>query len=219
MSEPMDKQQIETMLDLHRKWLYDEPGGERANLEGANLRGANLEGANLRGANLRGANLRGANLWGANLEGANLRGANLRGANLEGANLRGANLRGALNASLVFAQTCVCPQKGAFIGFKKAYYGDCGEPCIVELEIPADAKRSNASGRKCRASKARVVSITDLEGQPIDGAQRVFSGHDHDFTYSNGVTVEPTEPFEEDRWDECAPGIHFFITREEAVAW
>ena len=191
MSEPMDKQQIETMLDLHRKWLYDEPGGERANLRGANLRGANLEGANLRGANLRGANLRGANL----------RGANLRGANLEGANLRGANL------------------EGAFIGFKKAYYGDCGEPCIVELEIPADAKRSNASGRKCRASKARVVSITDLEGQPIDGAQRVFSGHDHDFTYSNGVTVEPTELFEEDRWDECSPGIHFFITREEAVAW
>lgn len=28
MSEPMDKQQIETMLDLHHKWLYDEPGGE-----------------------------------------------------------------------------------------------------------------------------------------------------------------------------------------------
>lgn len=136
MSEPMDKQQIETMLDLHHKWLYDEPGGERANL-------------------------------------------------------RGANLRGALNASLAFAQTCVCPQKGAFIGFKNAYYGDFGEPCIVELEIPADAKRSNASERKCRASKARVVSITDLEGQPIDGAQRVFSGHDHDFTYSNGVIVEP----------------------------
>ena len=189
MSEPMDKQQIETMLDLHRKWLYDEPGGERANLRGANL------------------------------EGANLRGANLEGANLRGANLEGANLRGALNASLVFAQTCVCPQKGAFIGFKKAYYGDCGDPCIVELEIPADAKRSNASGRKCRASKARVVEITDLEGNPIDGAKRVFSGHDNSFTYSNGVTVEPTEPFEEDRWDECAPGIHFFITREEAVAW
>uniref|UniRef100_UPI003C6DBB54 pentapeptide repeat-containing protein n=1 Tax=Parvibacter caecicola TaxID=747645 RepID=UPI003C6DBB54 len=57
MSEPMDKHQIETMLDLHRKWLYDEPGGERANLRGANLRGANLRGANLEGANLEGANL------------------------------------------------------------------------------------------------------------------------------------------------------------------
>ena len=188
MSEPMTKQQIETMLELHRKWLYDEEGGERANLRGANLEGANLEGANLRGANLRGANLRGANLWGAR------------------------------DAGLVFAQTCVCPQKGAFIGFKKAYYGDW-KPCIVELEIPADAKRSNATGRKCRASKARVVSITDIEGNQIDGAERVFSKHDVDFVYSNGVTVEPTEPFEENRWDECASGIHFFITREEAVDW
>ena len=193
MSEPMNKQQIETMLELHRKWLYDEDGGERANLEGANLRGANLWGANLEGANLRGANLRGANLWGANLEGAR-------------------------DAGLVFAQTCVCPQKGAFIGFKKAYYGD-REPCIVELEITADAKRSNATGRKCRASKARVVSITDIEGNPIDGAERVYSQHDTDFVYSNGATVEPTEPFEENRWEECASGIHFFITREEAVDW
>lgn len=41
MSEPMDKQQIETMLDLHHKWLYDEPGGERANLR-AQTCGAHL---------------------------------------------------------------------------------------------------------------------------------------------------------------------------------
>ena len=175
----MDKKQIETILDLHRKWLYDEPGGERANL----------------------------------------RGANLLGANLRVANLRGANLRDALNASLVFAQTCVCPQKGSFIGFKKASCCGSGVSCIVELEIPADAKRSNASGRKCRASKARVVSITDLEGNAVDDDQSAFSLYDNTFIYSVGATVEPAEPFDEDRWNECAPGIHFFITREEAVAW
>ena len=180
----MDKKQIETMLDLHRKWLHDEPDGERAYLQGADLRGADLRGADLRGAYLRGADLRGAE-----------------------------------NASLAFAQTCVCPQKGAFIGFKKASCCGSGVSCIVELEIPADAKRSNASGRKCRASKARVVSITDLEGNAVDDDQRAFSWHDNTFIYSVGATVEPTEPFDEDRWNECAPGIHFFITREEAVAW
>jgi uncharacterized protein YjbI with pentapeptide repeats len=84
----------------HRKWIWAESDGVRANLRGANLRGANLEGAslegaNLEGANLKGANLRRANLEGANLEGANLEGAYLRGAYLEGANLRGAYLRGA----------------------------------------------------------------------------------------------------------------------------
>ena len=91
----MTQEELQTILEKHKKWLNDVPGGERANLEGANLKGAILERAILRGANLRVANLRGAYLEGANLRGANLRGANLRGAYLEGANLRGANLKGA----------------------------------------------------------------------------------------------------------------------------
>ncbi len=237
----MNQQELDTILDLHRKWLYNEEGGKRANLCDANLRGANLCDANLRHANLRhanlcdadlrdanlcDANLCGADLCGADLCDANLRHADLRHANLCGANLCDANLcdanlcdadlRDVKNAALLFAQTCICPEKGSFIGFKKARYGH-GKRCIIELEIPADAKRSNGSGRKCRASKARVVSITDLEGNPIDGSECVYSDYDDSFTYSNGVTVEPTEPFCEDRWNECASGIHFFMTREEAV--
>ena len=98
-------QDLQSILERHRKWLDGDPAGERANLRGANLGGANLGGANLgdanlggaylRCANLRGANLGGANLGDANLGGAYLGGANLRGANLGGANLRGANLGGA----------------------------------------------------------------------------------------------------------------------------
>ena len=85
-------------LDLHAKWLKNEPDGVRlitvvdANLRGANLRGADLSSADLRGANLSSANLNGANLYGANLRGADLNGADLRGANLFGANLNGAKL-------------------------------------------------------------------------------------------------------------------------------
>ena len=83
----MTQEELQTILEKHKKWLNDVPGGERANLIGANLERANLECANLEDANLEDANLRGADLRGANLECANLRGANLRGANLEGANL------------------------------------------------------------------------------------------------------------------------------------
>ena len=36
------------------------------------------------------------------------------------------------------------------------------------------------------------------------------------FTYKIGATVHPREPFNEDRWNECAAGIHFFITKQEA---
>ena len=88
----MTQEELQTILEKHKKWLNNVPGGERANLERANLRCANLERANLEDANLERANLRCANLKGANLEDANLVGANLEGANLKGANLKGANL-------------------------------------------------------------------------------------------------------------------------------
>ena len=86
---------IQEVLAKHKKWIADEEGGQRADLQGANLWGADLWGANLWRANLQGADLQGADLQGANLQGANLQGANLQGANLWRANLQGANLQGA----------------------------------------------------------------------------------------------------------------------------
>lgn len=47
--------ELSRIVELHEKWLNDEPGGERANLEGAYLEGTDLEGTDLRGAYLRGA--------------------------------------------------------------------------------------------------------------------------------------------------------------------
>ena len=88
----MTSEEITKVLDLHKKWLNNEQGGERANLRGADLHLANLSEANLRWADLREANLRGADLREANLSEANLRGANLSGADLRRADLRGADL-------------------------------------------------------------------------------------------------------------------------------
>ena len=80
----MTSEEIEKVLDLHKKWLIDEMDveGKKANLSEANLRWADLNGADLRWADLNGADLNGANLNGANLRGANLNGANLRWADL-----------------------------------------------------------------------------------------------------------------------------------------
>ena len=158
-------------------------------------------GANLRSANLRSANLRSANLSGANLSGANLRSANLSGANL--LNVRYDECTG------FFA--LVCPEEGSFIGYKKA------NGHIVKLRITEDALRSSATSRKCRCSKAEVLSITTLDGED-DGLTSIPSNYDSDFIYRVGTTVE-VEDFETDRWDECAAGIHFFITRQEAVQY
>jgi hypothetical protein len=170
---------------------------EIANLSGANLSGANLSGANLRGANLRGANLSGADLSWANLRGANLSGADLSWANLSGADLRGANLRRAKGLE----QFCILPA-GDLIGWKKCSDG------IVQLRIPADAKRVNAYGsRKCRAEYA--VVIPQIGGRPTVGT------HDGMTQYIGGQIVRP-DTFDPDPRIECSHGIHFFITRKEA---
>ena len=198
-----------------------------ADLRGANLRGADLRYADLRGANLRGANLRGANLFRADLFCANLRGANLYGAclcdaNLYGADLRYADLRYAVlcdaNLSeLTAAQTSILPDEGDIIGWKKAIALD-GARIIVKLLIPADAQRSNATGRKCRASTARVLDLQDQQGNSLPPDTTAYSSYDPDFTYQKGEIIH-VEDFDTNRWNECAPGIHFFITRIEAVEY
>ena len=45
----MTSEEIEKVLDLHKKWLIDEMDveGKKADLRGANLRGANLDEADL----------------------------------------------------------------------------------------------------------------------------------------------------------------------------
>ena len=91
----MTSEEIEKVLDLHKKWCNNGQNGKKADLCRADLRGVNLCGADLSGADLREADLSGANLRCANLCGADLREANLRRANLRGADLRSVNLCGA----------------------------------------------------------------------------------------------------------------------------
>ena len=187
-----------------------------ADLSDADLGIADLRGANLRGADLRGADLSDADLSGADLRGANLRGADLRGANLRGANLSGADLRGACLDNVKCNDTTAfyhlqCPEKGSYVGYKK-----CLDNRIVELLITEDAKRSSATSRKCRASKAKVLSITNI--QATENYEVAVSHFDLGFIYRVGDIVE-VDDFDNDRWDACSTGIHHFLTREEAVKY
>ena len=174
-----------------------------ADLSGADLSGANLSRADLSGADLSGANLSGANLSRADLYGADLSGANLSGANLYGANLSGANLYGAKSADLIIARTRILPD-GAIIGWKK-----CAGNVICKLSIPADAKRSHAFGRKCRAEFVDVLEVI--------GADVGVSMHDGKTEYRASARVSP-DKWDDDWQNECGSGIHFYITRAEAEA-
>ena len=182
-----------------------------ADLSGANLRGADLSRANLFDANLYGANLSRANLRGADLSRANLFDANLYGANLSGANLSGANLYGAKNAEGAEAITNILPA-GTLIGYKKAKSN--GNDVLLTIEIPVTAKRSNSTGRKCRAEYAILKAVEGI-GWEYDGSP-VHSTYNENFVYpAIGERITP-DGWDENRWEECSQGIHFFITRYEA---
>lgn len=156
-------------------------------------------------ADLCNADLRSANLRGADLRSANLCDADLRGANLYGADLRSTDLRGAKGCYLS------CPTEGSFIGWKKA------SGHIVKLRIPEDARRSSATGHKCRCDKAYVMEIQNMDGTRAT-VDAVRSDRDKNFVYTVGATVEVPD-FDDNRWSECAPGIHFFIDRRAAVEY
>lgn len=191
-----------------------------ADLRGADLRHASLHGAYLMHADLRDADLCDADLRGADLYRADLRGADLHGADLRGADLYGADLHRAYDVKLSIAKISILPDEGDIIGWKKAWTDNemPPTPVIVKLLIPADAQRSNATGRKCRASTARVLDLQDKQGNSLPPDITAYSGYDTDFTYKKGETVH-VENFDTNRWNECATGIHFFITRIEAAEY
>ena len=177
-----------------------------ADLRGAYLRGADLRGADLRSADLSGADLRGADLRGADLSSADLSSADLSGADLRGADLSGADLSGAKEIPYVpFA----CPSDGAFIGWKKV------KDNLIKLEIPEDARRCSATSRKCRCDKAKVLSVWNMELKE-EVSEVINHAYNQNTLYKVGEMVYP-DSFDEDRWNECSHGIHFFINKQDAI--
>ena len=165
-----------------------------------------VEEAVRQGASLNRASLNGASLNGASLNGASLNGASLYGASLDGASLYGASLDRAENIPYI---PLACPSDGAFTGWKKV------ADKLVQLEIPADAKRCSATTRKCRCDKAKVIAITSLDGKTEFTSVKNTAYNPH-IEYSVGCMVYP-DSFDDNRWDECSHGIHFFINKQDAI--
>ena len=177
----MKKEDLAEIIRLHGMWLRGEVGGTRADLRDADLRGADLTRAVLTRADLR-------------------------YADLTRADLRDADLRDAVGLdSLTASRLSIAPESGPFHGWKK-----CQNSVLVRVEIPSESRRSNATGRKCRAELVRVLEVI--------GADFGISQHDGKTEYRAGETVR-CDSWCEDRWRECAGGIHFFITRAEAEAY
>ena len=171
------------------------------------IRSADLSFANLRSADLRSADLSFANLRSADLSSADLSSADLRSADLSSANLRDADLTKTISNELTSNFNLNCPEEWSFIWWKK-----CEKWHIVKLQIPVNAKRSSATSRKCRAEYVKVLAIYDWDKEIKETKSK----------YDNGKTkyvvwkITRCDNWEDNRWIECAWGIHFLITRIEA---
>ena len=129
-----------------------------------------------------------------------------KGAYLRDADLRGADLRDAKEIPYI---PYACPSDGAFIGWKKV----CGN--LIKLEIPEDARRCSATSQKCRCDKAKVLSVWNMRLEEEVSAV-VNHAYNQNTLYKVGEMVYP-DSFDEDRWNECSHGIHFFINKQDAI--
>ena len=216
---------LEEILENHLHWLKRDVDGWKemradlryADLRYADLRYANLSMASLSRANLSETNLSETNLSHADLSMANLSMANLSMADISRANLSRANLRYAdlSHADLRYAKNIPyipleCPSEGAFVGWKKV------NNVLIKLEIPADAKRSSATTNKCRCDKAKVLGFYNTLGTEELDITELVNDKYKKCKYVKGEMVYP-DSFDEDRWNECSHGIHFFINKQDAI--
>ena len=210
----------------------------KSDLRGANLcqtllRHTNLSYADFREATLNDADIFNSNLSYADFGNASLVGAYLPRSNLTRANFQGANLCWTHLCSCVFCDTDLrdcnfmysnlrgseyvpyiplqCPSDGAFVGWKKV------NNVLIKLEIPADAKRSSATTNKCRCDKAKVLGFYDsLGSKELDMTELVNDKYGKKCKYVKGEMVYP-DSFDENRWNECSHGIHFFVNKQDAI--
>lgn len=228
----INQEELNKILKEHELWVKGK-GGKRANLRCANLENADLEYVNLKYADLKYANLsntdlsntdlrytnlrcvdlrytdlRYTNLSHADLSYSNLSNSNLSNANLSNADLSSANLKDIKTNIHTIGYNLACPEEGSFIGYKKA------NGCIVKLLILEDAKRSSATTSKCRCNKAKVLDIENIEtGKKVN---EINSNYDINFIYRVGEIVH-VDNFDNNRWNECSTGIHFFVNKENAI--
>ena len=223
--------------DFHNSYLCNEDfsGRDLSNVRfyGAELIRVNFSNANLTGASFEEAILNDVNFSGANLTGVYFAKARFMYVNLDNANMQDAMMRLVdfehvkINKDTNLFIPLRCPSSGSFIGWKKAlcdnepteYYDNRTQHyplCIVKLLVPEDARRSSAFGEKCRCDKAIILGAYDYEtGRPLDKSAVIRSAHSFDFAYHIGDTITIPD-FDDNRWNECSSGFHFFIDEESA---
>ena len=109
------------------------------------------------------------------------------------------------------------PKKGCFIAYKKCWSEELNDYVIARLFVPENARRSSSLGTKCRCDRAVVLGFDRIDGTKAE-VGTACSIYDGSFVYETGKTVS-VRCFDRCRWKECASGIHFFVSRKDAVEY
>lgn len=179
------------------------------NFTNASFENSDLEAVLFDNCILENANLRNTSLKSVRANNINFRNANICGANLYSASLSYSDLTGVIADERTKHYYMRCPEKGAFVAYKK-----CQDDRIVQLLVPADAMRSSATLDTCRCSKAKVLAIKSID--EMTSYDEAYATITDSFVYRRGQWVE-ADSFDPERWNDAAPGIHFWMSREEAI--
>ena len=188
-------------IDL-KKSLVTSCNFARADLSESLLVGADWSSCDLHKATLRHADVRRAKLFCCDLQKADLCGASFTGTQL---------FNTTFDEALLDEHTdglWPAPQ-GALVGWgwKSGH--------LVELLISAGTPRSWATTRKLRAERVTTFSI--------DEDRTIGVSFTHSTPYGEVVYMVGEETicknWDSCRWNECSGGIHFFLSREEAMRW
>lgn len=180
-------------------------------LDGADLSGSCIKNACLDGCSLRGIRFVDADMRGACMRRCDMTGCNICGANLYSAVLENADLTDIISDDRTQWFRMYCPETGPILGYKK-----CVNDRLVQLLIPADAKRTSSTMPSCRCNKAKVLTIKSFDD--TEEYEEAWSLVDENFVYRKGQWVE-VKDFNEDRWFDSTTGIHFWLTKADAIAY
>ncbi len=196
--------------DLHNIDFRDSDF-RNVKLDRADLSDVNAENVFFGGCTLHGTNLRGANLAATDLRGCDLSEADISGANMYASALWKADLTDIKSNENTKFFHSYAPETGPFIGWKVCY----GRR-IVQLLIPADARRISGTLNEVKCDKAKVLTI-----KSVDFKERYTEAHsyvDENFVYRVGEMIYDSK-FNPNRFAESGGGIHVWLTREEAIAY
>lgn len=221
----LEKRKEDERLDLCEREIRDmDLGGwdlhnidfKKSAFHNVNLNEADMCGCSVENALFQDTTLCKTKFQSASLKEAVFRYCDMTGCDICGADLYCAVLEYAVLDNVVYDDETKwfrmhCPETGAFLGYKK-----CVNDRMVQLLIPADAKRTSATLPSCRCSKAKVLTIKSFDYS--EQFHEAWSLVDENFVYRVGEWVE-VKDFNEDRWMDSTTGIHFWMTREEAKAY